>query len=217
MHRQYFIRQCGFCQIHKMAVVGEEDDLRGLGEPPHSRICSRGALIVKVHQDIVDDEGHGAVVATVLLEAAEPDGQKELIAAAVTHFMHHERGTAWPERLDDRVALFAVIGPEPFERTAGDGFEIGGGGIQDRALVLLVIALDGPAQDDGEELQPDIVLRIRLDLSGKALGCLGNDHRLGAAADGGEFAFLKSDFFHQVFLLLEQSLFFLVQACQLCR
>jgi hypothetical protein len=180
-----------------MPVVRKKNDLCALGEAGHCGKRGTGPVIIEVNQDIVHNEGHRAVVFDVLFQSAQPECQKKLIAAAVAHFMDHERPAVRSKRFDDRVSFFILIRPEPLEGALCHRFEIPAGGIQHRALVFLAIAFDCLCENDGGKLQPDIVLDIRLNFAGESFGRFGDANRKGLPADSFHLFFLQHYVFDQ--------------------
>ncbi len=57
-----------FSLLDEPHVMGEEDDLGFLGELGKPLQCSFGALVIKIDEDVIDDEWHGSGAVYVLFE-----------------------------------------------------------------------------------------------------------------------------------------------------
>ena len=70
-------------QLDEAPVMGEEEDLLGVGDGAEGLERRLGSGIVEGEEDVINDERHRLVRVHVVLERGEPKAEVELVAGAV--------------------------------------------------------------------------------------------------------------------------------------
>ena len=96
--------------INDPAVMGKENDLGSGGQLSQDLQGCFGTGIIGVHQDVVQDEGHGFMVAgKAPLQRGQTQGKVELVAGAGTHPFHQNPGAVRLCSDQHRLALVIFI------------------------------------------------------------------------------------------------------------
>ena len=70
-------------QVDEMLVVREQENLRLVREARDASQGCRGATVVKIDQDVVDDERHRLAIGQMPLNAGQSKSQEELVSGAI--------------------------------------------------------------------------------------------------------------------------------------
>src|SRR5690348_923221 len=71
--------------LQQVLVMGEEQDLRLLGELAQDAEAGRRALVVEVDEQVVRDERHGLGMVEIILYRGDPEREVELVRSAGAH------------------------------------------------------------------------------------------------------------------------------------
>lgn len=88
--------KCAFTQsfatkFDEMAMVGEENYLRALGQRGQLRENRRSSIIVTGDQQIIQDKGHRLMLLEITIKCSQTKCQIELIPCAITHSCNRDR------------------------------------------------------------------------------------------------------------------------------
>ena len=90
-------------------MVGKEEHLSPTWELAEDLERGLGALVVEMHEDVVDHEGNGIVVLGVPFERRNAERQEKLIARAVAHAPAPGLAPVAPHSAQHRGVLFVEI------------------------------------------------------------------------------------------------------------
>ena len=128
-----------------MPVMGEVDDLRALGHLCQHLQCGRTALVVELHQQIVDDHRHRFTFLEPRLDRRDAQREKQLMPRPLAQRVDRQTATVGAFCQQDLTG-FVVIGDQPGERTEGDRREHLRRPAQQRPLVSVPVDADHPIE-----------------------------------------------------------------------
>ena len=79
-----------------------------------------GAVVIEVHQDVVEDDGHRIAVLGVSLEGGDAQREVELVARAVAHRLDPDVGAACAHAAQNRLVVVIEVRAEAGERSQGE-------------------------------------------------------------------------------------------------
>lgn len=137
-------------EVDEVIMVGEDEDLSFLTQLGEDRKQGLHPLVVKGHEEVVENQRHGRMVLKMEVDGGQPQGQKKLVPGPFGQALGRNFLTRSPDRqqADDIV----IIRPShhPFKGPAGHGSEKGRGPPHHRALNLFPPGFDLiPQKGDG--------------------------------------------------------------------
>ena len=123
-------------------MVGEDEDLGLQTEFFEDGEKGAGALVIKGHEEIIEDERDRRVVLQVQVDGGEPKGKVELIGGPFRESAGWDRFSAGPNRDELRGAFVIKLGGHFFKSSSGEGVEKRGGLFHHRALRFLAVVFD---------------------------------------------------------------------------
>src|SRR5579875_1515257 len=99
-------------------MMGEEEHLRGTTELSQQRERLRSAVVIKVDEKVIGDEGQRLGDGAVVLDAREAEREEELVTGPVAHPGDRNISSASALADDDGFSVLIDIGADTRKRAA---------------------------------------------------------------------------------------------------